>query len=211
MANNDTTNSKRRAIETAHEKSQPNNKPGLAQRVRNATYTATTQFNRAFSKLFAHKRVSFRLCPESKYERQKRGEQANGILLTYDSGADGNYISEADRKKAQMPILRTSTKRVRVANGDTSNAKHITMLPFPQLSAKARQADTFEHFPTSLMSVGKTSDDGTISVFTKTGVSVHKEEDVLITCKGKPILIGIRDEEGRYRIPLVQQRGQWQP
>ena len=110
-----------------------------------------------------------------------------------------------------MPILRASTKRVRVANGETVKAKHITTLPFPQLSARARQADTFEQFPTSLMSVGQTSDDGTISIFTKDGVTVHKEEDVLITCKGEPILIGKRDEHGQYRIPLTQQRGQWQP
>ena len=61
------------------------------------------------------------------------------------------------------------------------------------------------------MSVGQTSDDGTISIFTKDGVTVHKEEDVLITCKGEPILIGVRDMYGRYRIPLIQQRGQWQP
>ena len=45
----------------------------------------------------------------------------------------------------------------------------------------------------------------------KKGVTVHKEEDVLITCKGAPILIGKRDERGRYRIPLVQERGQWLP
>ncbi|KAL7504188.1 hypothetical protein ACHAXN_001875 [Cyclotella atomus] len=61
------------------------------------------------------------------------------------------------------------------------------------------------------MSVGQTCDDGTVSIFTKEGVTIHKEQDVLITCKGEPILIGIRDEHGRYRIPLVQQRGQWQP
>jgi hypothetical protein len=61
------------------------------------------------------------------------------------------------------------------------------------------------------MSVGKTADDGTVSVFTKEGVNVFKEEDVLITCKGEPILIGIRDSHGRYQIPLMQQRGQWQP
>ncbi len=59
------------------------------------------------------------------------------------------------------------------------------------------------------MSVGKIADDGTVSVFTKEGVSVFKEEDVLITCKGEPILIGVRDSHGRYRIPLIQQRGQW--
>ena len=31
------------------------------------------------------------------------------FVVTYDSGADGNYISEADRKKAGLPILRAST------------------------------------------------------------------------------------------------------
>ncbi len=61
------------------------------------------------------------------------------------------------------------------------------------------------------MSVGKTANYGTISIFTKDGVTVHKETDVLITCKGEPILIGVRDERGRYRIPLIQRQGQWQP
>jgi hypothetical protein len=61
------------------------------------------------------------------------------------------------------------------------------------------------------MSVGKTSDNGTISIFTKDGVTVHKEQDVLINFKGEPILIGIRDNKGRYCIPLMQQRGHWQP
>jgi hypothetical protein len=61
------------------------------------------------------------------------------------------------------------------------------------------------------MSVGKTANNGTVSVFTKEGINVFKEEDVLITCKGKPILIGVRNGHGQYRIPLMQQRGQWQP
>jgi hypothetical protein len=60
------------------------------------------------------------------------------------------------------------------------------------------QADTFHDFSTSLMSVGKTADNGTVSVFTKEGVNVFKEEDILITCKGKPILIGIQDNQGQY-------------
>jgi hypothetical protein len=60
------------------------------------------------------------------------------------------------------------------------------------------------------MSVGKTANKGTVSVFTKDGINVFKEEDVLITCKGKPILIGVRDGHGQYQIPLMQQRGQWQ-
>ena len=54
------------------------------------------------------------------------------------------------------------------------------------------------------MSVGKTSDDGTISIFTKDVVTVHKEQDVLITCKGEPILISIHNSKGHYHIPLMQ-------
>ena len=41
-------------------------------------------------------------------------------MLTYDSGADGHYISEKDQRKAGLPILRTSTRKAGVANGGTS-------------------------------------------------------------------------------------------
>ena len=61
------------------------------------------------------------------------------------------------------------------------------------------------------MSVVKKYDDGNVSIFTKNGVTIHKEEDVLITCQKKPIILGKRDERGRYQIPLTQHRGQWQP
>ena len=132
-------------------------------------------------------------------------------MITYDSGVDGKYLSEADRVQAGLPILRWSTKRVGVSNNDTSRGKYVTKLPFPHLSPKAAQADSFDDFPTSLMCVGKTSDKGTISIFTRGDVSVYKEQDVLITCKGEPIVIGVWDKRGQYRIPLVQQRGQGQP
>jgi hypothetical protein len=117
-------------------------------------------------------------------------------MITYNSGSNGNYLSEKDRVKAGLPILRLSTGMDGVANGGTSQAQHVNRLPFHKLSAQARQADTSQDFLTSLMSVGKTSNNGTISVFTKTGITVFKEEDVLITCKGKPILIGVRDGRG---------------
>jgi hypothetical protein len=67
-----------------------------------------------------------------------------------------------------------------MANGGVSQAKFVTQLPFKALSARATQADTFQEFPSSLMSIGKTANDGTISIFTKDG--------------GEPILIGVRDE-----------------
>jgi alpha-beta hydrolase superfamily lysophospholipase len=135
----------------------------------------------------------------------------NSVHKYNNSGADGHYISKKDWCQAGLLILQTSTRKVGVANRGTSKAKYITQLPFQQLSARAKQADTFQDFPTSLMSVSKTANNGTVSVFTKEGDNVFKEEDVLITCKGNPILIGVRDSHGQYRIPLMQQRGQWQP
>jgi len=110
-----------------------------------------------------------------------------------------------------MLIFCSSSKQVGVANGNTCKAKHVTQLPFSQLSKRATEADTFTNFPTLFISVGKTSDNGTIFIFTKTRVTIHKETDVLIRCKGASILIGVRDDHRQYRIPLIQKRGQWQP
>jgi hypothetical protein len=98
-----------------------------------------------------------------------------------------------------------------VANGGSSAGKHVTQLPFEQLSSQATKVDSFDDFPNLLMSIGKTADDGTVSIFTKDGVTVHNEHDVLITCRGEQFFIGVRDDHGRYRIPLQQQKGHWQP
>ena len=140
-----------------------------------------------------------------------QGGSAMAVEITYDSEADGNYVSEEDRAKLRLPILRKSHRRVGVANGGASKGKHVTRLPFEQLSDETAEADTFEEFKTSLMSVGKTSDDGNVSVFTERDVKMYTEEDVHIMYKGKPIIVGRRDERGRYRIPLVQQTENWQP
>ena len=50
-----------------------------------------------------------------------------------------------------------------------------------------------------------------MSIFTKDGVTVYKEEHVIITCQRKPINIGKRYGCDRYRIPLTQDHGKWQP
>jgi hypothetical protein len=123
-----------------------------------------------------------RFAPSNKVHKYTYNKQP--IMITYDSGANGHYISKKDQRKAGLPILQPITRKVGVANGGTSNAKCVTQLLFRQLSAQSRQADTFQDFPTSL------------SVFTKDGVNVFKEEDILITYKGKPILIGVRDGHG---------------
>ena len=59
------------------------------------------------------------------------------VMITYNFGADGNYVSKEDRERLGMPILRQSKMRVGIANGGASKGKFFTRLPFPQLSKKA--------------------------------------------------------------------------
>jgi hypothetical protein len=72
--------------------------------------------------------------------------------------------------------LQPSTQLVGVANGGISKEKYVAQLPFRKLSAQLIQADIFQDFPTSLMSMGKTMDDGTVSVFTEKGIKVFKDQ-----------------------------------
>jgi hypothetical protein len=66
------------------------------------------------------------------------------------------------------------------------------------------QADTFQDFPTSLMSMGKTSDDGTVSVFTKEGINIFKEEINHAThATTVTSFKGARDKPTPIRVPLV--------
>ena len=84
MAKNDATNVKRRAINLAHS---TRDKPeiGLAQRGCNTAYIMSSAFNRTFKKLNKTMRhVSF------------FNNHIEPIMITYDSGANGNYISKRD-------------------------------------------------------------------------------------------------------------------
>ena len=102
--------------------------------------------------------------------------------MTYDSGADGHYLSEKDRKKLGLTILRISDKKLGLANGDVFNGNYVTTLPFTQLSTRAREVDTFEEFPTSLMSVGKIADDGNVYIFTEEGVTIYYMSEKAHSC-----------------------------
>ena len=204
LAKSEKSNAHRVAIDTAHW-TPTTPKPSLLQQSRNLGRLISASTCRLVHKII--KSNQHRVTFAGQAMVAEYNNEDSTVMVTYDSGADGHYISEQDRKKVGLPILRISAKKVGVANGDTCKGQYVTALPFPQLSIKAAEADTFNDFPTfptSLMSVEKTADDGNISIFTKEGVSVYKEEDVLITCKEEAILIGKRDERGRYRIPLVQ-------
>ena len=85
----------------------------------------------------------------------------------------------------------------------------MTPLHIPQLSKAAAEAHTFEDFPTSLLSVSKVNNDGNVSIFTKQGVTVHTEEEVLITVKGQPVMIASKINEAgtRYRLSSSKANG----
>jgi hypothetical protein len=183
LAKEDRSNPQRLAIDAEHQLT-TNKQPSFRQRFVNGN-TMGSCFKQAVQRLQATKHVSF----APKHTVHIFDTLQPAVMITYDSGAGGHYLSKIDRQQAQLPILRPSTKQVRVANGGSSSGKHVTQLPFEQLSEQATKADSFEDFPHSLMSVGKTADNGTISIFTNDGVTVHKEQDVLITCKGEPILV----------------------
>ncbi len=126
IAKNNTNNAKHVAIDSAHaQRDQPT--IGLAQRGQNTAYRLGSTFNRTIKKLNKNKHVSF--------VKQNKVHLFNAtstpcILLTYNSGANGHYISKHDGRKAGLSILRPSTRQVGVANGGTSNAKYVTQLPF---------------------------------------------------------------------------------
>ena len=63
--------------------------------------------------------------------------------------------------------MRVSNKKVGVTNSSACNGKYVNKLPFPQISDKVAEADTFEELPTSLMIVGETANDGNLSIFTR--------------------------------------------
>ncbi len=152
LAKGNQTNLQSLVIDSAHVNS---NKPaiGLTQHSCNTTYSLGMTISQTFKKISNNKHVRF----AKHNEVHLFSNTETPIMVTYDLGADGHYISKKDRRKAGLPIIQKSTRRVGVANEGVSQAKFVMQLPFKDLSAKAKQADTFQDFPSSLMSVGKTA------------------------------------------------------
>jgi len=118
LAKADDSNKKCLAINNAHTK-RGTTSIGFAQRGRNTVYTLGSAFNRTIKKINKNKYISF-ATHNSVHQYINNGQP---IMITYDSGADGHYISKKNRRQAGLPILWTSTQKVGVANGGTSKAK----------------------------------------------------------------------------------------
>ena len=138
MAKNDVKNTKQVTIDAAH---QPDTKPTptLIQRQRNDSYSIGTSLRRGLLKI-SHDKHHDRFATAN--SKTKFYSANIGAMITYASGADGHYISEADRKPAGLPILRPPRRNDGVANGGINKGRYVTKLPFKQLSSMAAQADT---------------------------------------------------------------------
>jgi hypothetical protein len=105
IAKSNTNNAKHVAVYSAHaQHSQPTIR--LAQRGRNTAYRLGSAFNWTIKKLNRNKHISF--------AKQNKVHLFNAtttpsVMLSYNSGADGHYISKQDRRKAGLPILQPST------------------------------------------------------------------------------------------------------
>ena len=133
MARNDAKNAKRVTIDVAH---QPDKKPTptLIQQGHNAIYSIGTSLWRGLLKISRDKhRVRF--ATANIITKFDSADMA--AIITYDSGADGHYISKDDQKQAGLSTLWPSQKNVGVANGGISKEKYVTKLPFKQLSSVA--------------------------------------------------------------------------
>jgi hypothetical protein len=100
LAKADKSNRKRMAINAAHSK-RGTTSIGFAQRGRNAAYSLGSAFNCTIKKINKNKHVSFDT--HNSIHQYSSNEQS--IMVTYDSGADGHYISKKDQCKAGLPIL----------------------------------------------------------------------------------------------------------
>ncbi len=100
LAKGNQTNTQHKAIDSAHVK---NNKPaiGLAQRGCNTTYSLGTTIGRTLKKISNNKHVRF--AKNNKVHLFDNTETP--IMIMYDSGANGHYISKKDRCKAGLPII----------------------------------------------------------------------------------------------------------
>ena len=143
IAKQDFKNTRRITIDAAHAANhQTKSKPALLQQGKNVGYSLATTVHRMVRKVTRNnQQVRFSHKPTVACFQKKE----ESIMITYYSGADNHYMSEADRIRLGLPILRPSHKRVEVANGGTSSGKCVTRLPFPQLSTATRLRITLHH------------------------------------------------------------------
>ena len=119
-----------------------------------------------------------------------------------DSGATINLSQVSDG----LAPTGASNRLVAVATGEASSTTHTAQLPMSQLTTAARETHILPRLgPNSLISVKQLADSGYVTIFHphNGGVTVHDGNDVTLTLKREAVLQGWRDQQGLWRIPLV--------
>ena len=94
LAKANTTEVRQNTIDKAHDQSNAKPTASITQLARNTTYRICTAFKRAATRLLTNKiKVAF-----GETNNNNVVERANTVHLTYDSGADGHYVSKDNRK-----------------------------------------------------------------------------------------------------------------
>jgi hypothetical protein len=108
LAKRDKTNKQHMSIDKNHQL--PNHQIEWKQKAKNATQNITGSIYRALklaqTSFTKTKTVSFAMMQQVRIFQDKE----IAAMITYDSGADGHYLSERDRINVGLPILRPSTK-----------------------------------------------------------------------------------------------------
>ncbi len=124
MAKLNINNAKRAAINSAHARTDKSC-VRIMQQGRNMVHSIGSAFKHAVKTINNTKHVHFSL--QHKVCTIKNN---NVVMMMYDSGADGHYISEQDQAKAGLPILCPSSKQIAVANHNKQRQEcHPTSLP----------------------------------------------------------------------------------
>jgi hypothetical protein len=101
-----------------------------------------------------------------------------------------------------LPNMGPSNKTIYLPDDTTLQASAKTMLPFTELSSKAREADIIPGLTRPLMSVNKMANEGYTTVFhpRNKGVTVHAAGTIKILTTAKPVLTGTYSN-GLWSIP----------
>jgi hypothetical protein len=130
-------------------------------------------------------------------------KKASTMIL--DSGVTSHFMWP----DKNLPNMEKSTKVVSLPNGAIIKASHTTNLPFPSLSAKARQADALPGLRhNSLVSIGKFADASYTTIFHPhgKGVTVHQPGTFKVKLLHKPVLQGWRDANGLWQLLQIPLR-----
>jgi len=116
----DTTAKQRLAIDNSHKGGTMHAPtPSIIQTSRKLGFVFSTSLSRTAQQLSSDHHVHF----SSHTSICHYNPNADVPMITYDSGADGHYLCEADRIAAHLPILCPSSQRVGIANGSTSTRR----------------------------------------------------------------------------------------